>query len=179
MKSNRVLINEQEKEISIDSFVESSKQNLLTIWLFLWSLAGIGIISQFFSPITEGLTIYLVVWLAFWAYFEFKVIYAYRWRRFGKEVIKVEEEWISINRVIAGRGIPQKYELSWMKNLRLNDNKKSSFFTAMSQSYWSPGNEQLTFDHKGREIFFGMELSESESKFLLKTLKQMIQKSSS
>lgn len=171
--SKRTEINRGEGlEIIIKSYYDESKQTMLTLWLILWSVAGLGILSQFFYPAAAGMTSYLVVWIAFWAYFEYKVLYAYRWRRYGLERIEIKDGKLHLTREVAGRGIPQVYDIEWIKNLRLHELKKSNFFIAMSQAYWSPGDEHIQFEYKGKDIFFGLELEDREAKKVLDELKK-------
>jgi len=168
---DRIKINKEEGlEIEIAAYYDNQKQSLLILWMILWSMAGIGIASQFFFPGTEDMKMYLFVWLAFWLYFEYKVIYAYRWRRFGKERFYFENDRLIISREISGRSIPLPYEADFIKDMRIREENPRAFFTAMSQSYWSPGGEKIIFSYKGKDVFLGMELSNAESKMIVKTL---------
>jgi len=164
------IIQEENFEITIKSYFDMGKQNLLITWLILWSVAGIGIVSQFLMTHLEGFTMYLVVWLAFWAYFEYKVIYAFRWRRFGMERLFIKEEMLYLSREVSGRGIPEKYDVNWIKNLRVKEIKENNFIAAISKAYWNPGEERIVFDFKGKEVLFGMELNDKEAKNICKVL---------
>lgn len=163
-------------EIVIKAYFDSSKQSMLVLWLILWSIAGIGIITQFFIPQPEGFTTYLLVWMAFWAYFEYKVVYAYRWRRFGQERIRIENDTLLISREVSGRALPGKYEVNWIKNLRKREVKENNIVHALSKAYWNPGDERIMFDYKGKSIYFGMELEEKESNNLIKDLNSRLDK---
>jgi hypothetical protein len=171
MNKERINI-EQEKgyEISIKSYFDEGKQNLLIVWIVLWSFAGIGIISQFFVSQLEEFTAYLIVWVVFWVYFEYKVIYAFRWRKYGMERITIKDEALYISREISNRGIPQKYEVNWIKDLKVKEVKESNFVAAISSAYWNPGGERIVFNYKGKDILFGMELNEDEAKRISKAL---------
>ncbi len=175
MNVERIEIIENEKlEIRIKPFYSESKQNLLIIWMILWTAAGLGIISQFFVPQAEGFTTYLIVWLAFWLYFEYKVIYAFRWRKYGLERIIVSEESLSISREISGRSIPSRYEVDFIKNLKKREVKESNFIYAMSKAYWNPGNENIEFLHKGKEVYFGLELEDQDAKRVIAKLSKKL-----
>ena len=175
MNNERISITQEgEFEIIIKSYFDINKQNILVLWIILWTIAGIGILSQFFFPQPEGFTTYLIVWLAFWAYFEYKVVLAYRWRKFGLERIVIKDDMVFITREIANRGIPEKYEVNWIKNLKIKEVKKENFIAAISKAYWNPGEEKIVFDYKGKEIHFGMELSDKEVKNIVKRLGRKI-----
>lgn len=173
MEDSRItVVKKPETEISVKAYFDSQKQFLLSLWLILWSVGGIGIVTQFFTPLSSELKIYLVVWLGFWAYFEYKVIYAFRWRRYGIEKLLFEEESLLISREIAGRAIPARYDRNKIKNVRLYKPEKVSVFIALSQSYWSPGDPKLVLDYQGLEVNFGLELSDSEAKKLVDLVKK-------
>lgn len=159
-----ILTKESGFEMIIKARYEQQKQSLLIMWMVLWTLAGLGIVYQFFDQKNSDMTVYLVVWMAFWAYFEYKVIYAYRWRRFGLERISIEDEKLVLSREISGRGIPAKYDLEWIKNMKIREVNPMSFVGAMSKSYWNPVEERLMFNYKGKEVYFGLELSDAEAK---------------
>lgn len=173
MEESRIIVEKKpQTEISIKAYFDNQKQFLLTIWLILWSAGGIGIITQFFTPLSSDLKIYLVVWLGFWAYFEYKVIYAFRWRKYGIEKLQFEEEVLLIMREIAGRAIPARYDKNKIKNVRIFKPDNVSVFTALSQSYWSPGDPKVVFEYQGIEIYFGLELKDDEAKKLADLVKK-------
>jgi len=168
MIDDRIALNQGEEfEIIIKSYFDVGKQNMLILWLILWTIAGIGILSQFFFNQPDGFTIYLIVWLAFWAYFEYKVIFAFMWRKNGLERIIVKDDVVTINREISGRGIPELCNRKSIKNLKLKEIKETNFISAMNMAYWKPGGERIVFDCEGRSIHFGMELNDKEAKNIL------------
>ena len=176
MENDRIQINlEPSFEIVIKALFKQQQQTLLIVWMVLWNIVGLAVLSQFFTDQAEGFAIYLVVWMGFWAYFEYKVIYAYRWRKTGKERISLIEEQLIIQREIAGRSIPSKFDVGFIKNLKIRNEEEKSILTAMGKGYWSPSNEKITFDYKGKEIQFGMELEENDAKNILKRLKKQIE----
>lgn len=169
MNNERISINQDgEFEITIKSYYDNNKQNMLVLWLILWTIAGIGILSQFFFDQVEGFTTYLIVLMAFWSYFEYKIMLAFRWRKYGLERIVIKEDVVYISREIANRGIPEIYEVNWIKNLKVKEKEESNFITDISKAYWNLGEEKIIFDYKGKVIRFGMELNEHEAKKIVK-----------
>ena len=163
--------------VLIRSNYDRNKHNLLTAWIILWSIAGLAIIAQFFMPMPDGFLTYLVVWMAFWVYFEFKVVQAYRWRRYGRESISFDGENITLERSIAGRGIPQKFEVGFVKNIRHIERNERSFWFAVTSAYWNMGYDSLVFDYKGREVSFGRDLDMEEGKRVLREVKKLLKHS--
>ena len=76
-----------ELKIKIKALLDEKKQQLLLIWIVLFSICGILLFSQIFGDYEKTTLLFFGVYMAFWLFFEFKVIYAYRWRKYGVEEI--------------------------------------------------------------------------------------------
>lgn len=174
----RISIQQKENELSIVilALQDKLKNNLLFLWFFLWSLSGVIIISQYFLLTDPDTKTVLIVWMGFWAYFEYKIFKAYRWRKFGKEIIKIRDGNFSYKRDISGKGKIKTYPIDHIKNLRFLEPQENSFFENLNDSYWVIANEKLAFDHNGAEIKWGIQLDESDAKALLKRIKNKVSK---
>lgn len=175
-KSNRVEIQKKKDELNIiiDSYQDEKKQKLLTAWLILWSLSGIAIITQFFLGYSSEEKVFMVIWLAFWAYFEFKVVKAFRWRKSGREVIRMNDETLVYFREIGGRGLPQKFNLHFIKEIKRYEPDMKQFSKVMADSYWVISGETLAIEAGGKLIPFGLRLNKQESNMVLKEMKEHI-----
>jgi hypothetical protein len=122
----------------------------------------------------ENFTTFLIVWTGFWFYFEYKVIYAFRWRKWGKEVLRLTEGKLSVHRQIGKRGMPRHYALDYIKNVRLFKDNSNSFFKVMNNSYWVVSGETLAFDYQGKTVVFGLELNDADAQAFCKWLKYNI-----
>ena len=171
MDINRIEIEKTDKlKIRIKALYNKGKQFILMLWIILWSLAGIGIVAQFFLPHEENMNTFLLVWLVFWGYFAYKVIFAYRWRMWGEELLILDADEIVLVKKINERGIPRIFETNLVGNLDSLKESENSFVKMMSQNYWSVGKESLVFEYKGKEIYFGVELNEQDSKDIKKVM---------
>jgi hypothetical protein len=162
--------------IKINAFRDESKQKTLTIWLLAWSFCGIAIGSQLFVDEQKELRTMLFVFLAFWAYFEFKVVKAFRWRRGGEEQIWITEEVFHYGRTFNQRGILKPYRRDLVNQVRSIDEDESGWVKAFLDSYWVIGGERLAFSVNGKLIPFGLRLSDSEKSNLMKLLNKEIEK---
>lgn len=172
----RISIKKSEKEVSIIiiSFSEKAKNILLFSWLFIWTVSGFVVLSQYFIIGDKNAKAMLMVWLAFWAYFEYKSFRALMWRKYGVEKIKLRENKLFYKREIAGKGKINIYEFDFIKDFRVVEFKENSFSDNMSNAYWAIGGEQLAFDYYGKEIKFGLQLNEEETNALYKLIKKEI-----
>ena len=165
---------ENEVSIVIVALATKLKNTLLFACFFLWSVSGIIIMTQFFVTPDQNTKAALLVGLAFWIYFEFRLFKAYMWRKYGVEKIKLRDQKVLYKRDVAGRGKIKTYEFDFIKDLRVLIPKENSFADNMSNSYWSVAGERLAFDYYGKEIKFGFQLEPADAEALYKILKKQI-----
>lgn len=177
--TERISIDNKESifSLTIWAFKDEAKQKMLLLWIILFSGCGIAIFTQFFGNYDSGTKIFFGVYIAFWLFFEFKVIYAYRWRKYGLEYITVEGDEIILTKQIGQRGLTQRYQKTEIENLRIFENADSNFVKSMTSSYWNINKYTLAFDFKGQIIPFGIDLTKKEAHFVLKQLKEQLKDS--
>lgn len=171
--SDRIIINKKESglEIEIKALRDSSKQQLLLVWIALFSLCGLAILSQFFYDYDNSSKVFFVVYLAFWFFFEFKVIYAYRWRNIGLERIILKSGQLILTKEIGKRGVTQVYELEKIKNLKLFDATEPTFVKVLNTSYWNINKYSLSFNYEDNVVPFGIDLDSNQAKRVLSEIK--------
>lgn len=64
--------------------------------------------------------VFILIWLAFWAYFSYVIIKSFLWQWFGKELIKIRNGKLIYKRDVNGRGWVLDYELKEISDFRLN-----------------------------------------------------------
>jgi len=172
----RISVKRKEKEISIVILTEVNKikRTLLFCWFFLWSASGVIVFTQSFMIPDENTKVAVIVWLGFWAYFEYKIFTAYMWRRFGLEKIKLRDNKLFYKRDVAGKGKIKVFEYDFIKDFRIIDKKERSFIDNLNDSYWVVAGERIAFDYYGKEIKLGLQVDDVETAGLYKLLKQEI-----
>ena len=172
----RISIKRKEKETSIVILTEVNKmkRTLLFCWFFLWSASGVIIFTQSFMIQDENTKVAVIVWLGFWAYFEYKIFKAYMWRRFGLEKVKLRDNKLFYKRDVAGKGKIKVYEYDFIKDFRIIDKKERSFIDNLNDSYWVVAGERIAFDYYGKEIKLGLQVDDVETAGLYKLLKHEI-----
>ena len=170
---DRISINENEHELSIviKALKDDKKQQLLLVWIVLFSICGLIIFTQFFGHYNTSSKIFFAVYMAFWLFFEFKVIYAYRWRKKGLEKIILTKEELILIKEIGRRGITQKYKGEEIKGLDIFKNPDSSFFKSINTSYWNINKYSLAFYANEVLVPFAIDLDDQQAKKVLKSIK--------
>lgn len=170
----RISIMRKDNELSIVvlSLGNRMKNVFLAGWLFLWTLSGLIVFFQILFLTDSNSKVAIIVWMGFWAYFEYKIFNAFLWRKSGKEKIKIHDNKLFYKRDVSGRGKIKIFETDFIKDLRVIESKENSFFENLSNSYWVIAGEKLAFDYYGKEIELGIQLDEPDAKALLKVLKK-------
>lgn len=163
--------------IIISTKVDKWKESLIFGWLCLWTLVGLFILyflitgnytqSMLVNSSKKDLQLYLVIFLAFWLLFEFRVAKVYLWRKKGMEYFKLSPEKMIIKKAFGKYGKAYEYLTSNIKNIELIPQKEKGFAKVMTGSFWDLGNETISFEYLNKKVIFGKQLDLKESKSLL------------
>ena len=171
---NRIQITKEANklEIVIKAFYDQKKQQMLLIWIIGFSLCGIAILSQFFEDYDAGTKVFFGVYVAFWLFFEFKVIYAYRWRKYGEEKLIVDNEELLLIKTIGKRGVTQRFTIDEIKKIDLYKDISGGFVKSMNTSYWNINKYHLGLTLEKNIIPFAIDLEDKDVKRILSELRQ-------
>jgi len=150
------------------------KLNLLLVWLFLWTLSGCIVIGNYFTLTNTNIKLIVIVWLGFWAYFEFRTVRAFIFKKYGKEKIWIKGSTFNYWRDVAGRGKKLEFETDLIKDLQLTVKDKKDFFQFMNDSFWVMGTESISFVYGTKTYRLGVQLNEEDAKELLKQIKHAL-----
>lgn len=161
---------EDELTIIITGKIDRAKETLLLTWLLAWSFCGIFIISQLFMDYTREEKLYFIVFISFWAFFEYKILKVYRWRKWGKEYLRLTNEKLTIKKSITDYAKADEYFTDNIKNWGIVPKSKTNFFQIMEKSFWVLGDDCIQFDYQTKTVQFGMQLESKEINSILKLL---------
>jgi hypothetical protein len=173
---NRISINKDENSlvIEIKAFLDQKKQQYLVAWIVLFTICGIAIFTQFFEPYDTGTKVFFGVYVAFWLFFEFKVIYAYRWRKYGAEKIIVEDDCLFLIKTIGKRGITQKFHKDEIKKLDFFKDTNGEFVKSMNTSYWNINKYHLMLEMEKMKVPFAIDIENSDAKKILNEIRNAL-----
>ena len=150
------------------------KLHLLFTWFFLWTVSGVIIMANYFSLTNTNTKTLVLVWLGFWAYFEFKIGKAFLFKKFGKEKIWIKNGKLNYWKDVAGRGKKLEFDIELIKDLQLVEKNKRDFFQFMNESFWVVGGESISFTYGAKTYRLGVQLNDDDAKELLKQIKYAI-----
>jgi len=176
-KRSSVLIKDGVFSLVILPTEDKKKTNLLFLWLLAWTISGVIVIGNYFTITQDKAKLLLIIWIAFWAYFEFKIIRVFMWKRFGKEKLWIKNGLLLYKEDINGRGKTKEFDLNLISNLELIALTNGSIADTFSQTFWVKGGERIQFTCQSKVIKFGMQLADYEAKKIISTLNKYLKNS--
>jgi hypothetical protein len=171
--SERVSILKKDDVLSIVilSTTDRKKVMIMLLWLIAWSVCGVIVFANYFKLHNQETKLFVIVYLSFWAYFEFKILRAFTWKKWGKEKLWVQNGIIHYQREVNGRGKIKEYNPELVDDLKILELNPGSFTDYINQSFWIKGGERLDFTYQGKHVGFGMQITDEEARVILKELK--------
>jgi len=172
-ESDRIEVNQSKErfEILIASKIPRSQFAMLSAWLVAWTIAGVYVLSQVFSMQSDS-QIFMIVWLAFWAYFEYRIGSAWLWRKYGREVFRIEGDEVQLRFEVAYGGRAEAFSRADITGFHNLDKDKSAFVKSFYASFWVVGGETIGFFYKGRIKTFGRQISSNDADKLIALIKK-------
>lgn len=173
--SPRVSILEKDNVFSLVILPTTNKKKLfvLFLWLLAWTVCGLIVLANYFNITDRDAKIFIIVYLSFWAYYEFKISRAFIWKKFGREKLWIKKGKLQYQREISGRGKIREFDLELVKDLGVIE-VGNSFSDTINQSFWIKGGERLEFQCQSKVIRFGMQLDDDETLKVFKALKNFL-----
>lgn len=175
-KRSSVLIKDGVFSLVILPTDDKKKTNLLFLWLLAWTISGVIVIGNYFTITQDKAKLLLIIWIAFWAYFEFKIVRVFMWKRFGKEKLWIKNGLLLYKEDINGRGKTKEFDLNLISNLELITLTNGSIADTFSQTFWVKGGERIQFTSQSKVIKFGMQLADDEAKKIISALNKQLKK---
>jgi len=169
-----ILIKDNIFSLVILPTAEKKKVNLLFLWLLAWSASGVIVMANYFSLTQDKAKLMLIIWLGFWAYFEFKIIQVYMWKRFGKEKLWIKNGLLQYQQNINGRGKIREFDLNLISNFSLIELTNGSIADTFSQTFWVKGGERIEFTTQSQVVKLGMQLNDEEAAKIISALQKFL-----
>lgn len=173
-KRSSILIKDQVFSLVILPTDDKKKVTLMFLWLLAWSVSGVIVIANYFTLQQESAKLFIIIWLAFWAYFEFKIVRVYMWKRFGKEKLWIKNGTIFYQQDINGKGKIKEFDVNLVSDFDLIALTKGSIADTFSQTFWVKGGERIEFTCQSKVIKFGMQLDDEDANKIISALKKFL-----
>ncbi len=165
------------------------KEILLTLWVTGFTFVGLVMIYMLMTdfaslqydvaPTDDDIrnqVIYAIVFLSFWAYFEYKILNALLWYRFGKELIRIDGDGFTLKKSILSYGKANRYFFENMKEFQQRVEEETSFSNFFENAYWAMGSDAIVFNHYKKIISFGRRVEDKSARLLVRLIDDRIKK---
>lgn len=174
--SDRVSILEKDDVFSLVILPSRDAKKLWMIfgWLMAWTVCGFIVLANYPRMTDPNAKLFIIVYLSFWAYFEYKIIKVYSWKKFGKEKLWIKGGKLFYQQEVSGKGKIKEFDLELVHDLNYIELSHASFADSFNQSFWVKGGERLEFHCQSRFVRFGLQLSDEEAREILRKLKSRL-----
>jgi hypothetical protein len=146
---------------------DKKKLGVMFLWLLAWTVCGVIVFANYFRIPDKDSKLFIIIYLSFWAYFEYNIVRAFIWKKFGREKLWIRDGLLYYQREINKKGKINEYNLSLVAPLTVIEINKTSFADSFHQSFWVKGGERLQFETQGKTVRLGMQLSDEEARTVL------------
>jgi len=146
---------------------DNKKLRLLFLWLMAWSICGVIVVANYFQVQAQDQKVYLIIYLSFWAYFEFNIARTFIWKKFGREKLWIQDGILHYQREINKKGKIKEFNLDLISRFRIVELSLTKLTDTINQSFWMRGGERLEFDSQSNLIRLGMQLTDEEARLVL------------
>jgi hypothetical protein len=174
--SERISILKKDNLLSVVILPTTDKGKLrfMFLWLMAWTVCGIIVFASYFKMTDQNSKLFIIIYLSFWAYFEFNIVRAFIWKRSGKEKLWIQDGIMHYQREINRKGKVLEFNLGLISPVKLIELKPGRFSDTINQSFWVKGGERLEFSAQAKTIRLGMQITDEEAKAVLKEVNQFI-----
>ncbi len=173
----RISILKKENVVSVVILptTDKNKLRLLMLWLIAWTVCGIIVFANYFKITDYNSKLFIIIYLSFWFYFEFNIMRAFIWKKFGKEKLWIQDGVLHYQREVNKKGKIQEYNLDLISKLQLVELKPTRFSDVVNQSFWVKGGERLEFSAQARIVRLGMQITDEEARSIMREINPFIQ----
>ena len=154
--------------------VDKRKLWILFFWLFAWTICGVIVFANYFRINNADAKTFIIVYLSFWFYFEYKIARAFLWKKFGKEKLWIRGGTLYYQREVSGKGKIKEFDINLITEFDYIELDHVSFADNFNQSFWVKGGERIEFECQGKIIRLGMQLDDKEAREILKEIKSAL-----
>jgi len=173
---DRISILKKDNLLSIVILPTTDKKKLVImfLWLFAYTVCGVIVLVSYFKMVDKDTKLFMLVFLSFWGYFEFKVARAFIWKKNGKEKLWIQNGIIHYQRELNKKGKIKEYNIELIDDFKIIEVSTANFSDNINQSFWIKGGERLEFISQGKAIRFGMQISDEEAKSIFNEIDKFI-----
>jgi|SRR5690554_32925 len=164
-------------QIIILGKIERWKESLILGWVLAWIFCGGVVINEHIKAEDRDLKMILFIFLIFWAYYLWRVVRVFLYRRGGNELIQIQDDVMWLKKSFFTYGKSKPYNLRQIVDLKPIELKKTSLAYNYENAWWVLGGEKIGFTYNGRFVKFAMQIDDKVRDRLIHLINREISKS--
>jgi len=146
----------------------------IAVWYGGWVLAGAGMAYGAATAASADERLFLVICLAFWAFFAVRIGKVLLWRRIGRESLRVKAGALTYKRAWGTWGRAEEFDLADVTRLEVVKRDPRKFLEVLDIEPWIIGGESLRMRYRGRTVPMALQLEAREAAALAAVLDRAI-----
>jgi hypothetical protein len=143
---------------------------LLGFWSAGWTLAVFDTIRELTREIPNEINWGIVFWFVGYTIGGLAILSSYLWLLFGREVIEVNGQSLTISRNVLGIRLPKEYSVEHIKDLRTSS-ITNNLRRLRAYQLWGYNSGSVAFDYRSRTLKFASGVDEIEAKQIVDEIK--------
>ena len=144
------------------------------VWLGGWyfALKNTLVAFVFNNDRSGGMDGFIAFWLLCWIIGGVLIIGLLLWGFFGKEILRIENDKIILNKNVFGVGKKRKLKRSGVKNIRFNKVEINYFSGRNNWAIWGVGEGKIKFDYGMKTYSLASGVDDAEAEYLIEMIKE-------
>ncbi|GIV26785.1 MAG: hypothetical protein KatS3mg027_0599 [Bacteroidia bacterium] len=155
-------------------YIDKWRYWALIAWVIAWTVCGILIISSYKLTTTNEQKLFIIVFVVFWLYYEWKMIQIFRWRKWGKEKLWIKNNELFYEESILKKSKTFKWKIEHINEVAIEEFNEKSFTDFISNSFWNKGKPRIRINVLGKNYYLGYQLNDNEVVPIVKSLKHQL-----
>lgn len=152
--------------VAIHQRVPAWQTALLGLWLAGWTFCGVVFLYFLAQSQTQGEHVMMLICVAVWAYFEFRVGRVLLWRLKGVEHITIRPGELEIRNALLGKGKANVFKLQHVHKFTESKESTRNFLAFLDNSFWIMGGDRFQFTYLDKTYLMGKYLSDKDVRSL-------------
>jgi len=141
------------------------------IWMVGWYMGFTSAIGSF------GENAFMTFWLIGWTVGGLSAAYFTLWSLFGKEIILIDYQYMTIEKSILGIGTKTRLEITEIRNVRYEFVDTSMFANRRNNmTSFGVGTGPIRIDYGLKTFSFGLSVDEAEANYIVELIRKKIKK---
>lgn len=166
----------EQLSVVISGIGQKWEKIVLAVWSTIWLLIGIYFIKELLNASEREYKLFVVVFLACWAFYFVKALQIFFWRLSGYQSVRIIDDKLILRNFSGLKPKDTTFFVHNIERMEVLALKDKSLNRAYYSGFWVKGLKMVSFYHKGKKIDIAPQISTNEARALSQLLSKRIVK---